>query len=82
MEDTQTKRTFWCAGWRPAAGWICVVTLGWGWIIAPIIEVILRIYHVQIELPKVDASQVMPLITTLLGMATLRTYDKKNNLTS
>lgn len=76
-----THRSIFIAGWRPAAGWICTFALSWSWIIAPIIETILHICNIQIEIPKIDTAQAFPLIMALLGMSTIRTYDKKNSLT-
>lgn len=81
MEDTQGKRTFWCAGWRPAIGWICAIALAWSWVLAPIVEVILKACGIPIIMPRLQSTEIVSLTTSLLGMSALRTYDKKNGLT-
>ena len=77
----ECRRTFWQCGWRPAAGWTCTCALIWGWVLAPAIETVLRVYQIQVQVPRMEAAQAASLITALLGMSAVRTYDKKNNLT-
>lgn len=75
-----SHRTIFVAGWRPAIGWICACALGWGWVLAPIVETVLKIYNVQVTMPNIDVAQAISLVMALLGMSAIRTYDKKNGL--
>ena len=70
-------RSLFVAGWRPAVGWICVFALGWGWIIAPVVQFIWP----GRELPAIEIGQAISLIMAMLGMGALRSYEKKNKLT-
>ena len=58
-------------GWRPFVGWTCGVGLAG----RPIITQILDLRFV---IPEVDASLLMPVLTGMLGMGALRSYEKKN----
>ena len=71
-------RTIFVAGWRPAVGWICAFALAWGWIVAPIMQFVWPTR----PMPTIEVGQAISLVMAMLGMGTLRAYEKKNNLTS
>ena len=71
-------RTIFVAGWRPAVGWICAFALAWGWIAAPIMQFVWPTR----PMPAIEVGQAISLVMAMLGMGTLRAYEKKNNLTS
>ena len=60
------------AGWRPFIGWTCGAALAYTWILAPIMKVTFRL----VELPVIDPSQIFPIVTAMLGVAGMRTYEK------
>lgn len=70
------------AGWRPAVGWLCVVTLGYQWILVPAaiwVTAILHAHNPGFNLPpfpSLGASDTQTLLYALLGIGTLRTADK------
>ena len=65
-------RSIFVAGWRPAIGWICVFALGWGWILAPLLQFIFP----DKEMPAIEIGQAISLVMAMLGMGALRTYEK------
>ncbi len=69
-------RSLFVAGWRPAVGWICVFALGWGWIIAPVLQFIWP----NKVMPAIEMGQAISLVMALLGMGALRTYEKQNSV--
>jgi len=71
-------RTILVAGWRPAIGWICACALAWGWILAPILQFL----YPERPMPAIEVGQAISLVMAMLGMGTIRAYEKKNNLTS
>lgn len=71
-------RSVFVAGWRPATGWICNAALAWGWIIAPI----LMFLYPDHEMPAIQVQQAISVIMAMLGMGALRSWEKKNGLTS
>ena len=70
-------RSMFVAGWRPAIGWICATALGWGWILAPI----LQFFFPEKKMPAIEVGEAISLVMALLGMGALRTYEKQSKLT-
>ena len=70
-------RSLFVAGWRPAVGWICVFALAWGWILAPILQFI----YPDKTMPAIEVGQAISLVMAMLGMGSLRAYEKKHGLT-
>jgi len=64
------------SGWRPAVGWVCVAALFFNYILAPVVNWACAIWYPEITLPSLDISELMTLLFGLLGMGTLRSYDK------
>jgi hypothetical protein len=67
------------AGWRPAVGWACGSAFAYAFIIQPLIQTLLVVFHSHFDpamLPKLDMSEMMPVLLGMLGLAGLRTYDK------
>jgi hypothetical protein len=64
------------SGWRPAIGWICGFSIGYHFILEPIIQYILIVNGIQFETPEFDFSQLSTIVMAMLGMSTLRTYEK------
>jgi hypothetical protein len=66
------------AGWRPFIGWTCGASLAYTWMIAPIAK---AVFHLT-ELPVIDPSQIYPIVTAMLGIAGLRSFEKYNGVPS
>lgn len=71
------------AGWRPAAGWVCVAALGWQYILLPIfvtgITSIALANGVPIDLTgllQFDMVALMPVLLGMLGLSVSRSYEK------
>lgn len=60
------------AGWRPAVGWVGAIGLFYQFVLYPL----LLWLPVGNPPPPIDASSLYTLITGMLGVAGLRTYDK------
>ena len=63
---------FFVAGWRPAIGWIGAIALFYQFLLYPL----LLWLPVKQPPPPLDYTMLYSLITGMLGIATLRTYDK------
>ena len=73
----------WQSGWRPAAGWICIVALGWHYLLEPVLASVLIICGLNVPpLPRADFNDLWTLLLALLGMSGLRSIDKKTRTTS
>ena len=73
-------RTIFVAGWRPFIGWTCGVALAYAFVGQPIIEWLIALNGLDIESPKLNVDTLYQLVLAMLGMATLRTYEKKNQV--
>ncbi|PHR89121.1 MAG: hypothetical protein COA76_04890 [Moritella sp.] len=63
-------RSLFVAGWRPAIGWVCAIGLAFPFIVNPLIE------WAGGTGPKIPMDQLMELVVALLGLGTLRTFEK------
>jgi hypothetical protein len=76
--EAQSANMF-IAGWRPAVGWVCVLALGWAYVLQPFVEFSLTAFRVRLPqaLPHLDTGTLISgLLIPLLGVATLRTIEK------
>lgn len=64
------------SGWRPAVGWTCVLGCGWNWIGLPIALFACDVLGHKVSIQPADVSQMFPLLTGMLGLGGLRTYEK------
>ena len=64
------------AGWRPFIGWACGISLVYHFLIEPIIQYILIMNGSDFATPEFDFSQLSTIVMAMLGMSTLRTYEK------
>lgn len=64
------------SGWRPFIGWACGVSLAYHFIAEPMIQYIFIANGIQFETPEFDFSQLSTIVMAMLGMSSLRTYEK------
>jgi len=64
------------SGWRPFIGWACGVALVYHFLVEPIIQYILIVSGVDFRTPEFDFSQLSTIVMAMLGMSSLRTYEK------
>ncbi len=67
------KGNWFQSSWRPLIGWICGLSLGINYMVSPIMA------GFGITIPQADMSVMMPLLFGMLGIAGMRSYDKKQN---
>ena len=64
------------AGWRPAVGWICALGFASNFILIPMANFALALATIEVQIPMIDTSQMMPVLMGMLGLGTLRTVEK------
>lgn len=68
--------------WRPLIGMSCALAIAWEYVLKQFIMFVLAALSIEhAPLPELDMATLFPLVTALLGMAGLRSFEKKNNLT-
>jgi hypothetical protein len=75
VEEAKSSSLF-IAGWRPAVGWICVIALGYHYILAPFMADIAGFLGYAVKLTELNISELMTLLFGLLGLGAFRTYEK------
>ena len=75
-EDAKSK-SFFQSGWRPFCGWICVSAMAYHYIALPFLVFFIGLFISTLpEMPKLDMGELLTLLFGLLGLGTLRTYEK------
>ena len=73
--EAQHKSIF-VAGWRPFIGWVCGVGIAWSMVVQPVAQWAMIAWGDGTELPTIDTSYLMELVTAMLGMSGLRSFEK------
>jgi len=68
-------------GWRPFIGWVCGIAFAYHFVLQPLIIFGVSIAGIDVpELPEFDMSTLLTVLGGLLGLGTLRTYEKSKGL--
>ena len=70
------NRNLFVSGWRPAIGWVCGFSLAYNFILQPLIIAVVNIWKPEFELPTLELEYLMSILTAMLGMYGVRTYEK------
>lgn len=77
--DEQSPSIF-LRGWRPAAAWICVTALGLDTVVIPTAAWVAALYGRTLPAPP-DTTALLALLTALLGLGAMRSFDKAKGTT-
>ena len=69
-------KSIFVVGWRPFIGWVCGVALAYAYVVQPMAEWVIKLLGYNILMPIINTDTLYQLVLALLGMATLRTYEK------
>lgn len=67
------------SGWRPAAGWTCVVGFAYTFLLYPFVCWFSRLKGLEVP-PEIDATLLVNLLFGMLGLAGMRTYEAKTGV--
>ena len=69
-------------GWRPFVGWVCGVAFCYHFVLQPVIIFVVALVGIEIpELPEFDMGTLLTVLGGMLGIGSLRTYEKQKGLT-
>ena len=69
-------------GWRPAVGWVCAIAFLYHFLLKDIIIFVCAFAGVEVpDLPEFDMSTLLTVLGGMLGIGTLRTYEKQKGIT-
>tara|TARA_R100000365_G_C2744808_1_gene73581 strand:- start:563 stop:967 length:405 start_codon:yes stop_codon:yes gene_type:complete len=73
-------KSLFVAGWRPAVGWVCVIGMASNFMLIPMANFVLALSGSDIKLPMIDLATMMPVLIGLLGLGSMRSYEKKQGV--
>lgn len=71
-----TNPNVFVAGARPFILWVCGFAVAYSFILAPFLHSTLKAMNIVFPLPEIDMGVLFQLMTAMLGMSGLRTYEK------
>ena len=74
LNTAEAKGNWFQSSWRPATGWICVLSLGVNYLVSPIAA------GFGLEIPQADGSTLMPILMGLLGIGGMRSFEKTKQI--
>lgn len=68
------------SGWRPFIGWVCGAGCAWNWIVLPVVQFVFLALGHPLPVDQADLSEMLPVLIGMLGLGTLRTYERNKGL--
>ena len=68
------------AGWRPFIGWVCGLGMASTYVFGPFVTWASALAGHPVAWPQLDIATLMSCLMGMLGLGTLRTYEKKNGV--
>ena len=69
-------------GWRPCVGWVCAIAFFYDFVGQPLIIFIVALAGAEIPpLPEFDMGTLLTVLGGMLGIGSLRTYEKQKGIT-
>lgn len=66
----------WTSGWRPFIGWVCGAGFAVQFVVGPLGEWLARLAGHDVAFPPLDTNTMLPLLFGMLGLGTMRTFEK------
>ena len=67
-------------GWRPAVGWVCAAAFAWNFIGLPIAMFIAAYMGKSLQLAPADMGEMLPVLLGMLGLGSLRSFEKSKGV--
>ena len=71
------------SGWRPAVGWVCVAGLAYTFVVKPLLPWLVQVGALLLGyvsvlplMPEIPMGDLIILLSGLLGLGTMRTFEK------
>jgi len=75
-----SHRSVFVAGWRPAIGWCGAMALFFAFILSPCIEWYAKFSGVDIVPPAIETGPLLAIVTSMLGVAGMRSFEKAKGI--
>jgi hypothetical protein len=71
------------SGWRPFVGWVCGISLTYAAIVEPVSRFLATVlFKYNGAFPVIDTSLTLQILLGLLGLAGMRSWEKKEGVAS
>ena len=74
-------RSVFVSGWRPAIGWVGAFALFFEFILSPCIEWYAKFSGMELAAPEIQTGPLLAIVTSMLGVAGMRSCEKAKGLT-
>jgi len=74
-------RSIFVSGWRPFIGWCGGFALAFEFILSPAIEWYAKFAGLNLTAPEIQTGPLLAIVTSMLGVASLRSFEKAKGLT-
>ena len=74
-------RSVFVSGWRPFIGWCGGVALAFEFILSPCIEWYSKFAGLNLTAPAIETGPLLAIVTSMLGVAGMRSFEKARGLT-
>ena len=74
-------RSIFVSGWRPFIGWCGGFALAFEFILSPAIEWYSKFAGLNLTAPEIQTGPLLAIVTSMLGVAGLRSFEKSKGLT-
>ena len=74
-------RSIFVSGWRPFIGWCGGFALAFEFILSPGIEWYAKFAGLSLTAPEIQTGPLLAIVTSMLGVAGLRSFEKSKGLT-
>ena len=64
------------SGWRPGAGWVCVLALASQYVLGPLVEWASDLFGARVLWPVANSAELTALLLGMLGLGAMRTTEK------
>jgi hypothetical protein len=83
INKEEAKNTNWfVAGWRPAVGWICAGGVFYAYIGFPLLQWLAAYTDSAMVAPELVTGELLTLLMGMLGLGSLRTFEKYTEATN
>ena len=74
-------RSIFVSGWRPFIGWCGGFALAFEFILSPAVEWCSKFAGLNLTAPEIQTGPLLAIVTSMLGVAGLRSFEKSKGLT-
>lgn len=74
LNTAEAKGNWFQSSWRPATGWVCVLGFAVNFLVSPIAA------GFGVVIPQADTSVMMPVLMGLLGLGSMRSFERSKGI--